>query len=88
MRFQIGLDYHYDLSPRDVQQEVLKRQLKHAIALGKPITIHTREGEFSLSSMQTWTEERAHSRRRHLADIERECSERAEATHSLLHRHA
>lgn len=41
---QIGLDYHYDFSPREKQQEILIRQLKHAIALGKPITIHTREG--------------------------------------------
>lgn len=28
-----------------MQQEVLRRQLQHAIRLGKPITIHTREAE-------------------------------------------
>lgn len=39
----MGLDYHYDLSPRDVQRAVFTRQLKHAVRLGKPLTIHTRE---------------------------------------------
>ncbi|OJA11828.1 hypothetical protein AZE42_11403 [Rhizopogon vesiculosus] len=42
---EMGLDYHYDNSPRAVQQEVLIRQLKHAVRLGKPLTIHTREAE-------------------------------------------
>ena len=42
---EIGLDYHYDLSPRDVQRDVFSRQLKHAVRLGKPLTIHTREAE-------------------------------------------
>lgn len=42
---EIGLDYHYDLSPRDIQREVFSRQLKHAVRLGKPLTIHSREAE-------------------------------------------
>ena len=42
---EIGLDYHYDFSPRDVQRDVFARQLKHAVRLGKPLTIHTREAE-------------------------------------------
>lgn len=42
---EIGLDYHYDLSPRQVQQEVLIRQLRHAVKLGKSLTIHTREAD-------------------------------------------
>ncbi|KAG5640664.1 hypothetical protein DXG03_007601 [Asterophora parasitica] len=42
---EIGLDYHYDLSPHDFQQDVFRRQLRHAIRLGKPLTIHTREAE-------------------------------------------
>jgi len=42
---EIGLDYHYDNSPRDIQQTVLIRQLRNAVKLGKPITIHTREAE-------------------------------------------
>ncbi|CCM05242.1 uncharacterized protein FIBRA_07452 [Fibroporia radiculosa] len=42
---EIGLDYHYDNSPRDIQQAVFVRQLKQAVRLGKPLTIHTREAE-------------------------------------------
>ena len=42
---EIGLDYHYDNSPREIQQSVLKRQIRQAVRLGKPITIHTREAE-------------------------------------------
>jgi TatD DNase family protein len=42
---EIGLDYHYDNSPREIQRTVFERQLKHAIRLGKPLTIHTREAE-------------------------------------------
>ena len=40
---EIGLDYHYDFSPRDVQREVFREQLKLAGELGLPIVIHTRE---------------------------------------------
>ncbi|CAE6450757.1 unnamed protein product [Rhizoctonia solani] len=42
---EIGLDYHYDNSPREIQRDVLIKQLKHAIGLGKPLTIHTREAD-------------------------------------------
>ena len=42
---EIGLDYHYTLSPKETQQEVLVRQLRHAVRLGKPLTIHTREAD-------------------------------------------
>ena len=40
---EIGLDYHYDFSPRDVQRSVFDRQLELAAEFGKPIVIHTRE---------------------------------------------
>jgi len=40
---EIGLDYHYDYSPRDVQQEVFIRQLNIAKAVKLPIVIHNRE---------------------------------------------
>lgn len=40
---EIGLDYHYDFSPRDVQHAVFVRQLEIARRAGKPIVIHTRE---------------------------------------------
>jgi TatD DNase family protein len=40
---EIGLDYHYDFSPRDVQRSVFRKQLEIAAESGKPVVIHTRE---------------------------------------------
>jgi TatD DNase family protein len=42
---EIGLDFHYDNSPRDVQMEVFGRQLDLAKGVGLPVIIHTREAE-------------------------------------------
>lgn len=42
---EIGLDYHYDNSPRDVQREVFRRQLRVARELKLPVIIHTRDAE-------------------------------------------
>ncbi len=42
---EIGLDYHYDFSPREEQREVFARQIRQGVALGKPLIIHTREAE-------------------------------------------
>ena len=42
---EIGLDYHYDHSPREVQREAFKRQLRIARERRLPISIHTREAE-------------------------------------------
>ena len=42
---EIGLDFHYDNSPRDVQVAVFKRQLRAAHECDLPIVIHTREAE-------------------------------------------
>jgi TatD DNase family protein len=42
---EIGLDFHYDNSPRDVQVAVFRRQLKSARGLKAPVIIHTREAE-------------------------------------------
>jgi TatD DNase family protein len=42
---EIGLDFHYDNSPRDVQVEVFGRQLRCAEALDLPVIIHTRAAE-------------------------------------------
>ncbi|MDO5040891.1 MAG: TatD family hydrolase [Peptoniphilus sp.] len=39
---EIGLDYYYDNSPRDVQVEVFKRQIELAHRLDLPIVIHSR----------------------------------------------
>lgn len=40
---EIGLDYHYDFSPRDVQRAVFAEQLGLAAGARKPVVIHTRE---------------------------------------------
>jgi TatD DNase family protein len=40
---EMGLDYHYDHSPRDVQQNVFRRQLAQACAAKLPIVIHCRD---------------------------------------------
>ena len=40
---EIGLDYHYDFSPRETQREVFARQLAMAREAGKPVIVHTRE---------------------------------------------
>ncbi len=42
---EIGLDYHYDNSPRESQQKAFRKQLGHARSLGLPVVIHTREAE-------------------------------------------
>lgn len=42
---EIGLDYHYDNSPRDGQRIVFKRQLALARDAALPVIIHTREAE-------------------------------------------
>ena len=42
---EIGLDFHYDNSPRDVQVAVFKRQLRAARECNLPVVIHTREAE-------------------------------------------
>jgi TatD DNase family protein len=40
---EIGLDYHYDFSPRDIQKEVFRRQMELAQSLSRPVIIHDRE---------------------------------------------
>ena len=42
---EIGLDYHYDFAPRQVQQAVFRAQLQVARARRLPVVIHTREAE-------------------------------------------
>jgi TatD DNase family protein len=42
---EIGLDYHYDLSPRHVQHEVFRAQVRLAREINRPVVIHTREAD-------------------------------------------
>ena len=42
---ETGLDYHYDNSPRDVQREVFRQQLRVAKKLDLPVIVHTREAD-------------------------------------------
>lgn len=42
---EIGLDYFYDHSPREIQREVFRRQIKLAKKLDLPVIIHSREAD-------------------------------------------
>jgi TatD DNase family protein len=42
---ETGLDYHYNLSPPQIQRNAFILQLKQAVILKKPIIIHTRQAE-------------------------------------------
>ena len=42
---EIGLDFHYDHSPRDTQREVFRAQVRLARETGLPVIIHTREAD-------------------------------------------
>lgn len=42
---EIGLDYYYDHSPRDVQREVFRRQIRTARELDLPIIVHSRDAD-------------------------------------------
>ena len=52
---EIGLDYHYDHSPREVQRDVFLQQMLIAGEARKPIVIHTREAwEDTLALLETY----------------------------------
>jgi TatD DNase family protein len=42
---EIGLDYHYDFSPRDKQKQVFQELVTAAVQVGRPVVIHSREAE-------------------------------------------
>src|SRR5690606_24679610 len=42
---ECGLDFHYDLSPRDVQAAVFRQHIEAARRTGLPLVIHTREAD-------------------------------------------
>ena len=54
---ECGLDFHYDLSPRDIQARVLRVHVQAAQATGLPLVVHTREADAAMA--QVLTEEHA-----------------------------
>ena len=42
---EIGLDFYYDHSPRDVQREIFRRQIRKARELNLPIIVHSRDAD-------------------------------------------
>lgn len=48
---EAGLDYHYDLSPRDVQEKVFRTHIRAAREAGLPLVIHSREAEDDTTRM-------------------------------------
>ena len=48
---EVGLDFHYDYSPREVQREVFRRQVRLARDVGRPLIIHTREADEESASI-------------------------------------
>ena len=48
---EIGLDYHYDHSPREVQREVFERHIELAKTLDKPVIVHNRESTDDMVSI-------------------------------------
>jgi TatD DNase family protein len=55
---EIGLDYYRNLSPRDRQIAVMRRQLETASRVGKPIAVHAREAhEDMLPLLAAWSRE-------------------------------
>ena len=50
---EIGLDYHYDFSPRDIQKTVLDTQLSLAAQMKLPVIIHDREAHADILAMLT-----------------------------------
>lgn len=48
---EVGLDYYYEFSDKDVQKEIFTKQIRLAKRLGKPVVIHCRQAENDLVSI-------------------------------------
>lgn len=72
---EIGLDYHYDFSPRDIQKVWFEAQLDLACELGLPAVIHDREAHGDVFDMI--------KRKKGVKVVMHSCSESAEAVRQL-----
>lgn len=54
---EIGLDYYWDTSPKDVQDRVFREQIRLARKIGMPIVIHNRDAHHDI--LQVMKEEKA-----------------------------
>lgn len=50
---ECGLDFHYDLSPREVQATVFREHIKAARETGLPLVVHTREADDVMAAVLT-----------------------------------
>lgn len=50
---ETGLDFHYDLSPREVQEASFRRSIRAARAAGKPVVVHVREADEACARVLT-----------------------------------
>jgi len=48
---ETGLDFHYDLSPRDVQAKVFRAHIAAARASGLPLVVHAREADDEMADI-------------------------------------
>ena len=55
---ETGLDFHYDLSPREVQAEVFRAHIAAARQTGLPLVVHTREADAAMAEILEEEQER------------------------------
>ena len=48
---ECGLDFHYDHSPRDVQERALREQWSLAVSLGLPVVVHNRDSNAEMLAL-------------------------------------
>ena len=56
---ECGLDFHYDLSPRDVQAAVFRQHIEAARRTGLPLVVHTREADAVMADILSEEQARA-----------------------------
>lgn len=80
---EIGLDYHYDFAPRDVQQVVFRRQLRIAHRRKLPVIVHNRESDEDLFRILREEQDNAHGELRGVLHCFSSSPERAEEAINL-----